>query len=467
MGIDIVITQDGIQTGGFDEEPEEEFDANDEFDCSDDEDDPVERLKMLFPFAEEGEKADVVNDLKSLVRSGDWDACAWLALCYSAGFGVPMDAFVADSLLELCELKGSKEKLEVDEFVEEIQRQLKYIEKRKSDRDFQRACSIRREKGICGFCSDYTVIDIETTGFSRELDEITELAALRIRDNKIVSRFQELVRVKKTIPEVVVEKTHITNEMLKDARPLKDVLADFLAFIGDDALVGYNIDRFDVPFIDCKDEQCFCKHLTNRTIDIWSLAKKLLPGLGNYKLDSIREVLGISSDGAHRALKDCMDTYAVYSKLASDNREPEMNVDKVESRMPSHKPISTCGEFRVNIPQGYRPKLKVSIPTHYKDRWEYVKECPFTTFASSNVVVTGDGPSFGRAHAEEVLTALGANVLKTARRDCDFCIVLENPGQGKIRAAQKLEGQGSAIRILDLDDFKRMIEASLEECDED
>lgn len=468
MGMDIVIAQNGVQSGGFEEEPDEEFEVKDEFDCSDDEEDPVERLKQSFYTGDRCAAAEIIDKLKALVlKQEDWEACAWISLCYKVGWGVEKDAFVGKMLAQLCDIKGAEAAEDINKFAEKFARDTERLaaRKRELDKGYQ-VVQRKKEQASC-FFRDYTVIDIETTGFSRESDEITELAAVRVRDNKIVDRFQELVRVDRDIPEVVVEKTHITNEMLKDARPIEDVLADFLVFIGDDVLVGYNIDRFDFPFIDCKDEQCFCKHLTNRTIDVWSLAKSWVSGLANYKLDSIREALGISSDGAHRALKDCMDTYAVYSKLASDNRVSEKNIFAAKSQVPSREPISSCGEHRVDIPRGYRPKLKVSIPTYYKDRWEYVKEYPFTTFASSNVVVTGDGPSFSRSHAEEVLSALGANLLKTARRDCDFCVVLENPGEGKIRAAQKLEGQGSAIRILDLDDFKRMIRASLEECDED
>lgn len=162
----------------------------------------------------------------------------------------------------------------------------------------------------------YTVIDIETTGLKPEDDEITELAALRVRDGRVVDRFQELVAISGDIPKRVVEKTGITAEMLAGARKPKAVLKDFFKFVGSDLLVGYNIDSFDVPFINHHAARQFHRILNNATVDVWKLAKNKSPGLGCYKLDYIRDLYGISGSGAHRALKDCEDTNEVYRVLA-------------------------------------------------------------------------------------------------------------------------------------------------------
>lgn len=162
----------------------------------------------------------------------------------------------------------------------------------------------------------YTVIDIETTGLKPENDEITELAALRVRDGQVVERFQELVAINGDIPKRVVEKTGITMEMLAGARKSKAVLKDFFKFVGRDLLVGYNLDSFDVPFINHHAARQVHRILDNATVDVWKLAKKKSPGLGCYKLDYIRDLYGISGSGAHRALKDCEDTNEVYRVLA-------------------------------------------------------------------------------------------------------------------------------------------------------
>ena len=178
----------------------------------------------------------------------------------------------------------------------------------------------------------YTVIDIETTGLKPENDEITELAALRVREGRVVERFQELVAISGDIPKQVVEKTGITNEMLAVARKPKVVLKDFFKFVGSDLLVGYNLDSFDVPFINHHAARQFRRILNNATVDVWKLAKKKRPGLGCYKLDYIRELYGISGSGAHRALKDCEDTNEVYRVLAGAKPTKAVKVSGLQSK---------------------------------------------------------------------------------------------------------------------------------------
>lgn len=55
-----------------------------------------------------------------------------------------------------------------------------------------------RKKGnnINTLPDDYTVIDIETTGLSSLRNEIIELSAIKIRQNKISEKFTTLVNLK-------------------------------------------------------------------------------------------------------------------------------------------------------------------------------------------------------------------------------------------------------------------------------
>lgn len=162
----------------------------------------------------------------------------------------------------------------------------------------------------------YCVVDIETTGLDPLKHEITEIAAIRVRDGEIVDRFSELVAIKGKIPPVVVKKTHITKEMLKDARQPSEVLSDLIAFIQDDILLGYNIDKFDKPFINHHCHLALGTIISNRTFDVWALAKKALPGRDSYKLDDLRFEFQIYGEG-HRALTDCEDTHTIYRAIVS------------------------------------------------------------------------------------------------------------------------------------------------------
>ena len=82
----------------------------------------------------------------------------------------------------------------------------------------------------------FVAFDLETTGFDSSKDAITEFGAIKVVDGKIVETkeyiFQELVHpYKKSIPKMVEIKTGISNEMVKDSRPIWDVFFDFAAQI--------------------------------------------------------------------------------------------------------------------------------------------------------------------------------------------------------------------------------------------
>ena len=64
------------------------------------------------------------------------------------------------------------------------------------------------------FLSDYTVLDIETTGLSHTKDEIIEISALKIRNNKVSDEFSKLVKPYAQISSFITYLTGITNEMV-------------------------------------------------------------------------------------------------------------------------------------------------------------------------------------------------------------------------------------------------------------
>lgn len=108
---------------------------------------------------------------------------------------------------------------------------------------------VRGEKGksLIQSPQDFTVIDTETTGFEPEFDEIIEFAAIRVRGGVPVNKMQTLVKPNNPIDDYIAELTGITNDMLRDAPAPKDILPAILDFVGDDVLVGHNV-NFDINF---------------------------------------------------------------------------------------------------------------------------------------------------------------------------------------------------------------------------
>ena len=64
---------------------------------------------------------------------------------------------------------------------------------------------------------NYTVVDIETTGLSPQKDDIIELSALKVRDNKVVEEFSTLLKSSKGVNSFISGLTGITNSMLNNA----------------------------------------------------------------------------------------------------------------------------------------------------------------------------------------------------------------------------------------------------------
>ena len=161
--------------------------------------------------------------------------------------------------------------------------------------------------------TEYCVLDIETTGLSFRTEKITELGAVIYKNGEVVKEFECFVNPEKSIPDEVVEVTHITDDMVKDAQTIETVLPKFLEFIGDRIIVAHNAD-FDVGFIKYNAEKIGIK-LENTYIDTLRLAKDLFPDYKKYKLGIIAEKLGIKVDVAHRALDDVITLVKVFKVM--------------------------------------------------------------------------------------------------------------------------------------------------------
>lgn len=84
----------------------------------------------------------------------------------------------------------------------------------------------------------YIAFDVETTGLNPAENEIIEIGALKVREGKVAERFMELVRPLSPVSPSITALTGITNQMVSSARSRHDVISDFLAFCGEDILIG-------------------------------------------------------------------------------------------------------------------------------------------------------------------------------------------------------------------------------------
>lgn len=206
-----------------------------------------------------------------------------------------------------------------------------------------------RGKLLNQYVPNYVLYDLETTGISCNYDEVIEISALKVRDGRIVDEFDELVNPMRPIPYAASAVNHITDEMVACAPVFSVVLEEFLDFIGDDVLVGHNINSFDMKFLyrDC--ERYFAQTLTNDFVDTLKFARLCLSGRKHYRLEDLAEVYGIPTEGAHRALNDCKMNQQVFERLAKEKTSmPATNEKEIlcpECGQPLKKRSGRYGDF--------------------------------------------------------------------------------------------------------------------------
>ena len=75
------------------------------------------------------------------------------------------------------------------------------------------------------------------------------MSAIRVRDGIVVKEFSSLVNPKCLIPKKIMDITGINNAMVADAPTIENVLPEYLDFLSDDIIVGYNLTTFDYNVI--------------------------------------------------------------------------------------------------------------------------------------------------------------------------------------------------------------------------
>lgn len=159
----------------------------------------------------------------------------------------------------------------------------------------------------------YTVVDIETTGLSKNYHQITEIAAARIRNGKIAESFETLVNPQVRIPSFITKLTGISDAMVKDAPMINKVLPGFVNFLGDDVFVAHNA-TFDYGFLE-HNARVHGHRLEGERLCTRKLANRLFPELPRKRLSDLCGHLNITNMRAHRAMGDVQATALVFNEM--------------------------------------------------------------------------------------------------------------------------------------------------------
>lgn len=149
------------------------------------------------------------------------------------------------------------------------------------------------------------MLDFETTGLSPAMgDRITEVAALRIVEGRVVDRYVSLINCQVRIPTFITQLTGISQAMVDAAPCVSRVVPELLDFIGNDTLSAHNA-SFDEKFLKAEAERLDLAPRHASLVCSLKLSRRVFPGLNSYKLGLLSGQLGIRfRSAAHRAESD-------------------------------------------------------------------------------------------------------------------------------------------------------------------
>lgn len=315
---------------------------------------------------------------------------------------------------------------------------------------------MREFKGnsLVAFPDDYVVIDIETTGLDPAFDGIIEIGAIKVRNGKITKQFESLVRPDYYFFETndsntdyitidgekccfvdafITQLTGITNQMLADAPSTKDVLLEFVKFLGDDIIVGHNV-NFDINFIYDNLQKHYGQPLCNDYVDTMRLSRRIHKNFEHHRLADVAEYYRIHVDKSHRAIADCEITNACLIKMKDTVISRFGDVSQFYNyTKPKHHHLKAC-------------EITASVTDFNAEHPLYGKVCVFT----------GVLKQLSRKDAMQIVVNCGGICADNVTHKTNFLILgnndynplVKNGKSSKQKKAEKLIIQGCDLKII-------------------
>ena len=164
---------------------------------------------------------------------------------------------------------------------------------------------------------DFTVVDVETTGWAPDQAGITEVGAVRVHDGRVIAEYNSLVNPGTPVPTAITELTGISDQMLASAPPVAAVLPGLLAFAEGSVIAAHNA-PFDLGFLTAACSGMGRAWPAFEVLDTVRLARHLMATpqeVPDRKLATLASFFGTPVRPSHRALDDARATAAVLGRL--------------------------------------------------------------------------------------------------------------------------------------------------------
>ncbi|MBP5547147.1 MAG: UvrD-helicase domain-containing protein [Bacteroidales bacterium] len=167
---------------------------------------------------------------------------------------------------------------------------------------------------------ELVIFDTETTGLDVYHDDIIQIAAVRVRQGKVVGKpFNIILETDKELPETVGGHPNPMLEVYRNSKrhPRAEGLKKFLDYCKENVLVGHNVE-FDYQILLHnllrEGVPCTPQHspaLPTKYFDTLKYIRLVRPRLRQYKLGHLLEVLHLEGQNSHQADDDIMATLSL------------------------------------------------------------------------------------------------------------------------------------------------------------
>lgn len=222
-----------------------------------------------------------------------------------------------------------------------------------------------KNKEFSLFDQEYVVYDTETTGLSSGKDQMIEIGAVKVKNDEIIDRFDELIACPNPLPKIITELTNITDEMLVGKDSEENVTKRFLEFCGDLPLIAHNA-QFDISFVTSACKKYNLGEFNNTVVDTMGLARNMYPDWRNHKLSTLVKNLEVEwdEDKHHRADYDCEGTSKCFYKMLYELKHQNINTTlELEKLADKENAIKFARPFHLTViaknPVGLKNLFKI------------------------------------------------------------------------------------------------------------
>ncbi len=163
----------------------------------------------------------------------------------------------------------------------------------------------------------FVVFDTETTGLNPQVDEVCQIAAVRVVNGNLIDaeRFDMLVNPGRGIPAASTAVHHITDEMVANAPGVAEAMARFHTFADGCVLVAHNA-PFDMAFLRRRERE-IGRRFDQPILDTVLCSAILFGQSAEHTLDALCDRLSITipEQDRHTAIGDAIGTGDAFRKM--------------------------------------------------------------------------------------------------------------------------------------------------------